>query len=557
MADKYFLKLYRNAVESPSDLCFELRKNSGLVDFYSHAEFLSRIEAAAACLSAKGLGRGQIVLIFAQHGIGMLSAFFGAQLLGAIPSFMPPPTAKQSLDAWRANHTALIDRIAPALLVAEPDCLDAAEALSEIPVLSTSELEISRQEQALRPVADIDDVAFLQHSSGTTGLKKGVTVTYRQLLEQVDIYRGDLGLVPGHATIVSWLPLYHDMGLITATLMPFTLGVPVRAIDTMSWLADPVSFIDLLADSPNAYAWMPDFAFRYLAKRVKPPQSPGALAGVRAITNCSEPCKAESMEAFIQRFAPAGLPRESVRVCYAMAEYVFAVTQTSPGESFAELIVDRDAYETNRRVLPLSEANTPSGKRIVSVGKPIARTEVRIEEGLEEGAIGEIQVRGPSLCSGYFKNPDLTRERFVDGWYRTGDLGFLHAGELYVSGRKDDMIIVRGRNLYAHDMEQAILAVRGLKPGRAVAFGVDNLRFSSQDVVIAAEVEGEPDLAHVEAQIRDVIMGGFNISPIEILLLPLNTMSKTTSGKISRSENLRKFEDGSLQRAARGEHGQQ
>jgi fatty-acyl-CoA synthase len=539
MAGRYFDALERHVRNNPAATFFELRSDEGEPTELSYRHMRDGIGIAAALLRDQGVGPGEVVLIFAQHSAGMLLAFFGAQWLGAIPSFMPPPTVKQDGEAWLASHAALVARLEPACIVSEPGCLDQVALLRDAPVLSTATIEQARPGiDCPRHEMPDDAPAFLQHSSGTTGLKKGVIVTYRQLLAQIDAYADAIGFVAAQDRIVSWLPLYHDMGLIAATLTPFALGAPVRIIATFSWLANPTSIIDLLVATPNSFAWLPNFAFAYLAQRGRVPAAPDALAHVKAIINCSEPCKEQAMDAFHDRFRPAGLSRSSVRVCYAMAEYVFAVTQTAAGRP-PVLAVDRTALETRREILPASPQGGAT-QRIASVGKPIDGAQVRIDAAQGE-AVGEICIAGPALCAGYYRNPELSARKFRDGWYHSGDLGFLWEGELYVTGRADDLIIVRGRNIYAHDIEEILTRLPGVKAGRAVAFGIDNARAGTQDLVVMAETAPDAVPADIERHAREAILATFGTSPTAIRLVEPNRLVKTSSGKISRSENRAQF----------------
>jgi fatty-acyl-CoA synthase len=541
----YFDGLTSGVRHSPDAPFFSLQVGRKPAVSISYGEMEERVQASAAMLSDAGVGQGDVVLIFAQHSVGMLQAFFGAQLLGAVPAFMPPPTPRQDLAAWNASHQQLIARIRPALIVSEPACLDQVRALGGATLFDTGAIEAAPTPAIRRShEVDLDAVAFLQHSSGTTGLKKGVVVTYRQLLAQIDSYKQAIGLRQGESAIVSWLPLYHDMGLIAATLTPFALGAPVKIVDTFSWLADPSVFIDLLVQTPNAFAWLPNFAFAYLAQRGKLPADPAALAHVRAVINCSEPCKAEPMEAFRKRFAAAGLPETAVQTCYAMAEYVFAVTQTQFDAPPRVLSLDSAVLENEHRVCVATET-TPQVRNMVSVGRPVAGCEVRIQAA-DETLVGEVLVRGSSLCDGYRNNPELTAKKFRDGWYATGDYGFFHDGELYITGRGDDLIIVRGKNLYAHDIEEVVSGIEGVKAGRAVAFGVDEAVASTQALVIAAETTDVRDAPTLTNLIREAVTAAFGVSPLDIVLMDLDSLVKTTSGKISRSENSKRYLAGSL-----------
>lgn len=507
----------------------------------SFSHMRKRISDTAQNFSELGVQEGDVVLIFAQHSEGMLLAFFGAQWLGAIPSFMPPPTVKQDLASWASAHQKIVERINPKLVISEPSCAGHVSALCTGQLISTDTIEKwPAREDRPQVDANLDQIAFLQHSSGTTGLKKGVTVTYRQLLSQLDSYGATIGF-DDTANVVSWLPIYHDMGLIAATLLPMWAGASVRIIDTFAWLSNPGVMISLLAGCPQAYCWLPNFAFNYLAKRSRVELTESSLENVRAVINCSEPCKQNDMEAFKARFEPHGLPPNVVQVCYAAAEYVFGMTQTSFTAPLTALSVDANVLETENRIT-LTDGEGIRSKIIVEVGTPIAGAEIRIGDHAADGIVDEIIIRGPSLCNGYFKNEETTKEKFKNGWYHTGDLGFRYDGRFYVTGRIDDLVIVRGKNIYAHDVEQLASMVKGVKPGRVTAFGVEDTS-GTQQLVLAVETTGDVSSKVLKAGINDSIHASFGIVPSDTIIVEENSLVKTTSGKISRSANQKAYLD--------------
>jgi len=539
----YFKALTNRSERSPGDIFFEFHSNVAR-EAISYLEMRQKIAASAAFFCAQGVAPGDVVLIFAQHGPGLLLSLLGAQWLGAVPALMPPPTSKQNLDAWIEAHGALIARLRPALVVASPECLDQVRALDDGAIVSTQAVERAPSVDDLtRPVEldDLDRIAFLQHSSGTTGLKKGVAVTYRQLFAQLDGYAERLGLDPETARVVSWLPLYHDMGLVAATLLPFYFALPVTVIETFAWLSDPGRFMTLLSGACDVYCWLPNFAFRHLARRVTLEAGSLDLSGVRGVINCSEPCKASDMQAFATRFADDGLAPSALRTCYAMAEYVFAVTQTARDEKPRILDVDADALERDQVASPTNGGSGRS-RALVSVGRALKSVELRIGDGLTDGQVGEIALRGPSLCSGYYRNPALTATRFIDGWYLTGDLGFIDGSELFITGRGEDLIIVRGKNLYAHDIEAVIGDTPGVKPGRCVAFGVEDALAGTQILVLVAEIEDPARAAEVRREINGRVLDAAGVAPSAIVTTALDTLIKTTSGKISRRANRERYQ---------------
>ena len=550
----YFSRMMQRAHADPDAPCYVFEDGKAETSA-TCAEFNAGIQKAAARLDELGVSSGEIVLIFAQHGELMLHAFFGAQLLGAIPAFMPPPTERQDMTSWEKSHRTLCQRIEPKLILADESALAPLQHFGNGQTLELSEIaafpDIEPAAYRMHMAAPAS-IAFLQHSSGTTGLKKGVMVTYEQLDAQIEAYAKTLGL-DGTERVVSWLPIYHDMGLIAGTILPFVVGLPVHWIHTFAWLARPQIFMTALARTPNAIAWLPNFAFPYLARQARDVLARDALSGVKAIINCSEPCKSRDVAAFIDRFSAYGLPPAATQVCYAMAEYVFAVTQTAAGKLPTTLAVAGERLRLEGRAVPA--VGDAAAVTFLSCGVPIPGVAIRIMHRtndhigvreIGECEVGEIEISGSSLCAGYYRNEALTAERFVDGWYRTGDQGFIDGGELYVTGRLDDLIIIRGRNLYAHDIEASINSVQVSKAGRCVALGVPDDRLGTQRLVILAEEAGHrAELA--EAAIIDRVYSEFGISPSEVIIVAGGVLTKTTSGKISRSANLAKYLSGQLE----------
>jgi len=546
MPHPFFDKFLQTADNEPAKICFDLYDQPSIASGreISFEIMQQRIGAAAALFLDLKVGKGDIVLIFAQHSLGKLAAFFGAQWIGAIPAFMPPPTVKQDMAAWVKSHSQIIDRIRPALVVSEPLSADHVKALGVECVISTTDVERLPSTGLSEPLpVEWDDIAFLQHSSGTTGLKKGVTVTYRQLVAQIEAYASQIR-IDSDCNIISWLPIYHDMGLIAATLLPMKCGVSVKLIDTFAWLSNPSMLIELLASSPKSYCWLPNFAFNYLAKRTRITLEPDALRDVRAVINCSEPCKIADMQAFTNRFISSGLRVEAAQVCYAAAEYVFAMTQTDVDRKVEAVFVDARKLEDEHRAVVCAETDADA-KPIVPVGQIVPGAQIRIGVDLPDGEVGEIQIRGPSLCSGYFRNEALSETKFRDGWYHTGDLGFRLGDVFFVTGRMDDLIIVRGKNIYAHDVEAVAGAVPGVKPGRAIAFGIDD-KSGTQALAVAVEVVENAERKAVQLDVNAQIGNIFGIVPADVCVVSENTLIKTTSGKISRSENKKRYIEGSL-----------
>jgi fatty-acyl-CoA synthase len=279
------------------------------------------------------------------------------------------------------------------------------------------------------------------------------------------------------------------MGLIACFLLPMYLGIEIVSLDAFEWTSRPYILLEAIETKSATHVWLPNFAFNHIA-RTTPRSRRYDLSSLRSIINCSEPCKPTTFAAFLDRFQDEGVSAEKLQVCYAMAETVFAVTNTIPDQPVREIEIDRSALYSEGLVRVPARGN--SAISLLSNGQPIEGAEVRIlRDGqfVSDGSVGEICVQATFLFSGYFTDSDATKNAMIGDWYRTGDLGFIWGGHLYVTGRLKDIIIVNGRNYYAHDIEDIASGVPGLKPGRAVAFGIYVPSTGSEQIVVVAERE--------------------------------------------------------------------
>lgn len=507
---------------------------------------LWREAARHAChLRRCGVQSGEVVVIILPHAPELLYAFLGAMLAGAIPSFMPPPSVKQDPEFYWRSHEKLFARLGSgALLCGREHRAMIERNLPRLPLRLLS-VEAAQGEPADFVSEDVAPgrAALLQHSSGTTGLKKGVALSHRAILRQVAAYGDALGLRRDDR-IVSWLPLYHDMGLIACFLLPLIAGIPVVMLDPFEWVVNPRSLFAAITRHRPTLCWQPNFAFHHLCRTVRP--SPEFdLSSMRMWIDCSEPCYADTQRLFARTFGGIGVNPVQLQVCYAMAETVFAATQTLPGALPRILSADAEALRIEHRFLPAADGRP--GRELLSVGKAIPALQVRILDGagawLPDGRVGTITIAGECLFDGYFGLIGETQRKLRDGWYRTGDLGFLHDGELYVTGRVDDLIIVHGRNYYAHELEHAVSQVPGVHPGRAVACGWFRPDVGSEEMVVIAERATAPAIAdaRLAQEIKRALLDAAGLLVYDVRVVGPGWLVKTTSGKISRRENLGKY----------------
>ena len=504
----------------------------------------------AALFQAAGLEPGCVIFIVLKHHRELYDAFLGAMMAGFIPSFLPYATPKQNPESYWAAHAALFRRVTPGMIVTfagnEAPVHAALGPDSATRVLS---VEAARGMAPPAPVPvprSAETVALLQHSSGTTGQKKGVMLTHGQIERQIASYAASLGFT-GDDIVASWLPLYHDMGLFSSFLMPIMLGATILSLDPFEWVAAPHRLLQVVAEGRASHCWMPNFAFSHIRRYVEAAQPPRQdLSTLRAIISCSEPVRADTLAQFRSYFADQGLSPAAPQACYAMAETVFAVTQSDVSRPVRTLRIDPVALtERGQPVRRLSEG----GAEHVSNGRPIAGIRVRIKTaagvvevcpGARSEAAGEIQVSGDFVFDGYYRNPEGTAQAFTeDGWYRTGDIGFCDEGEIFVCGRTKELLIIHGKNYYVGDIEQVLSAIGGVKPGRAVVFDIFDPETDSDECVVMAETElDDPaSLRSLKREIRERVAQRLTLQVRSIELVAPGTLVKTTSGKMSRSEN--------------------
>ncbi len=519
----------------------------------------------AQAIKTAGIQPGEVVVLILQHGEALINAFFGAVLHGAIPAIMPFLTEKLSPDIYRRSLTALFEITAPAAVITYPEFSNeirqALQTDSSVRVVLTSTDIFPAPEVDFDSISGLqrkpEDIVLLQHSSGTTGLQKGVALSHQAVFNQLHSYSQALGLNSSDV-IVSWLPLYHDMGLIAGFILPILCQVPLILISPFDWVRAPHRLLQVVSEYTGTLTWLPNFAYNFCAQKIRERELDGVdLSSWRAVINCSEPMYWSSHQLFLERFQPYGLRAEALATCYAMAENVFAVTQ---GGIERPVTVDRVSQESLlSKHIALPASNGETAVNMLSAGDLIANTQVRVVDenkvDLPERYIGEIALQSDCMLTGYYNRDDLTEKAFHQGWYLTGDLGYVAGGELYITGRKKDMIIVGGKNIYPQDLESLASEVPGIHPGRVVAFGVPNEETGTEDVVIVAEtdlLENAPDqtsdtgnpserLNQIANEIRQRVTRGSDIALRYVKIVDRGWLLKTSSGKVARNANRDKY----------------
>jgi acyl-CoA synthetase (AMP-forming)/AMP-acid ligase II len=465
-------------------------------------------------------------------------------MLGAIPSIMPPPSPKQRHDLFWSGHATLYERLQPKWIIASSRVRQAYE--SHLPEFASRIVEpagLAKAEQSAGAplmVPEPGDIAFVQHSSGTTALKKGVALTHEKVVRHIDRYAHFLGL-NSDSVIASWLPIYHDMGLIACFMLPICQGATVIVLDPLEWSARPQRLLEAIDGHDATHVWLPNFAFEHLCNGTREPQKYD-LSSLKAVIDCSEPCRRASLERFSVHFTPSGLGPKVVGACYAMAENVFAVTQTPIGRPIRVLRIAEDAIGEG---FEIELSGSALGMDVVSCGFPLPGIQLRIvneqRTPLSDNFIGEIAIATDTLFEGYLGDEDLSKAALDGEWYYTGDLGFIAGGELFVLGRRDDMIVAFGRNILAYEVEAVLNQINGIIPGRAVAFAVESDRLGTRELAVMCEASEGIAADAIKKSVRAAIEASSGLAPRHVVVLSKGSLAKTTSGKISRSANRQLF----------------
>lgn len=544
---------------TPDRIALSLQFSNGDDLSITNYQLLLGASSYARALSSVGIKPGEVVVLILQHGEDLVYAFWGAILHGAIPSIMPFLTEKLSPERYRADLSALISVTQPAAIVTYPEfesgvrsALKGGDSVREVIVSNAVEKANALDFDSLAGFQrKPEDIVILQHSSGTTGLQKGVALSHRAVFNQLDAYGKALKLTENDV-IVSWLPLYHDMGLIAGFIMPILSGVHLVLQSPFDWVRAPYKLMRAVTKYRGTLSWLPNFAYNFCAQKIRDRHLEGVdLSTWRAVINCSEPVRSESHLAFYEKFKSHGLKREALQTSYAMAENVFAVTQSPPGGEPTVLAVDREAFMSERVAKLINETNlgdnSKSAMKMMSSGRLLKNVQVKVldenRNELPERTIGELAIKSDCMLTGYYHRDDATQQAFHDGWYLTGDYGFISDGEVYVSGRKKDMIIVGGRNVYPQDLESLTYEVAGVHAGRSVAFGMYNEEEGTEEVVVIAEVDSDDpaEQQKIADAIRQHVTKNSAIALRYVKAVDSKWILKTSSGKTARSANKEKF----------------
>lgn len=522
------------AAKRDSHRGFTFQDGDGRETEASFAALLPLVHARAAALQAAGVRPGDRVALVENDVRTFVETFLALVECGAVAVPMAPPAYVAAREHYVA-HVRTILAAARARLVLVGPSSSAFFVPEELPegvrVVATTSL--AAPAGAFDPVRiGADDLAFLQFTSGSTGVPKGVRVTHGALVANIRAFMRRLEADPERDRGVSWLPLYHDMGLIGFVLAPLYCGVPCVLLPTVRFVRKPTVWLEAIQRHTGTITFAPSFALSLLMRRVRPGDvARWDLSSIKAFGCGAEPIHAETLAAFVEHFAPAGLRSSMLVPAYGLAESCLAVTMKRIGAP----LVTRARVDARGR-----------GHVDVGCGEPLEGHHVEIRgpagEVLPEGREGEVWTSGPSLADGYDGHPQATAKTFAEGKLRTGDLGYVRDGQLFVTGRIKDLVIVHGRNYHPHAFEWATAEVDGVRAGSVVAFSRPGSE-TEELVILAETTRPSPELKRA---IAVHVQQHCEVTPTVIELLPPGTLPKTSSGKLRRGEARRAYLDGAI-----------
>jgi len=498
--------------------------------------------AYAAGLAAAGLMPGQTVAIMLPTSKEYLFTFYGTLLAGGIPVPLYPPARLTTIEDHLTRHVGILKSCGAALMVTIPEAKPIAwllraqvESLRAVMVPA----DFSSDSSFIPVKATSGQIGFLQYTSGSTGQPKGVVLTHANLLANVRAM-GKAARTTSADVFVSWLPLYHDMGLIGGCFATMYLSFPVVLMSPLAFLARPSQWLRAIHRHGGTISGGPNFCYELCLRRIPEHELEGLdLSSWRFAFNGAEPVSPETMTAFTEKFARWGFRKNAMSPVYGLAECSVGLAFTPPGEPWQVDLLDREQFSSSGEAVPAREGD-PAPLKVVACGRAIPDHELRVVDGagleLQDRVEGALQFRGPSATGGYYRNPETTKALFDGEWLNTGDRAYLADGMLYLTGREKDIIIRGGRNISPYELEEAVGDIQGVRRGCVAVFGSMDAASGTERIVVLAETR-QMDAASRETirqRINDLALNLIGSPVDDIVLAPPHTVPKTSSGKIRR-----------------------
>ncbi len=547
------LMLYGKQAPDKAHIYFQ--GEDGKEEVLTYGQLLQRSLQMAEGMRRRGIGEGDTVAIMQPTNLGFFYTFFGTLLVGGIPVPIYPPFRMHMLEAYAKTESRILTNAEVRMLVT----FEQAETLSRllqgfVPSLKqvTTVSELMQPELLARPYEPkLDDKAFIQYTSGSTADPKGVLLSHYNLLSNIRAYGKAIKLQPDDVA-VSWLPLYHDLGLIGMWLGSLYHGIPLVLMTPFSFLNRPERWLWTVHHHRGTLIGAPNFAYELCIHKIEPALIEGLdLSSVRMAANGAEKVYPRTLEQFAEKFAPYGFKRDALFPVYGLAESTVGLILPPVGREFKVDHVDRKQLEKEKYARPSQEKNALA---FVSCGSPIEGHEVRITDDdsreLPERHVGTLQFRGPSSMQGYYNNSRATKAVLHDGWIDSGDLAYQAEGEIYITGRRKDLIIKAGRNLYPAEIEELVGEIAGVRQGCVTAFSVSDAGHGTEQLVVVAETreKNASDRSEIIKKINEALTSALDVVPDRVVLVSPHMVPKTSSGKLQRAACKNLYLQGKLER---------
>ena len=549
-----------HVLHQPDRTHIQIYQDDGKGEAISYLQLKTEASKVAAGLQQIGLVPAEAVAIMLPSGPDYFYSYFGILIAGGVPVPIYPPARPSQLEDHMRRHARILDNCLTKILITVPEAKRVAQLLrSQVlnlkHIITVEELNSSGTVLA-PPVLNANDIAFIQYTSGSTGNPKGVVLTHANLLANIRAM-GQVVQAGPDDVFVSWLPLYHDMGLIGAWLGSLYYAALFVVMQPLGFLARPERWLWAIHHYKGTLAASPNFGYEYCESRINDEDIEGLdLSSWRAAFNGAEAVSPDSIKNFERRFSTYGFKRKSMMPVYGLAE-------SSVGLAFPALdrgpqidYIDRMIFMRSGEAKQVAE-NDPLALKFVSSGPPLKKHQIRVIDAtdfeLPERHEGRIEFCGPSSTTGYYRDAIKTRELFHGDWLDTGDLGYIANGELYVTGRIKDIIIRAGRNIYPHELEEAVGNVDGIRTGRVAVFGSEDKQTRTERLIVLAETrsKGPDERQRIRSEINTIAIDLIGGPPDEVVLAPPGTVLKTSSGKIRRTASREIFENGEIGKTQR------
>ncbi|MGQ0434949.1 MAG: AMP-binding protein [Microthrixaceae bacterium] len=501
-----------------------------------YAQLHEEAKQYAANLQARGVGPGSHVALLGPTSHPLVTAIQATWLAGATVVVLPLPMRLSSIDEFVAQTRARITHADVSLVLVDPELAPFIEPRPGDPPMVGWDALQDPGPAYKRPEDDLDALAILQFTSGSTTDPKGVMLPHRTVGANLDAIELATSLDPDDDCLVSWLPLYHDMGLVGLFSLSLTTGTPLVLGAPTDFMAGPSRWMEWISQYGGTATAGPNFSYVLAARALRRAEVLD-LSRLRIALNGAEPVDPATVASFLEAGERHGLRPGAVFPAFGMAEVAIAGTFPEPMSGMRTDPVDRRVLETERYAAPC-EPDRDGVRHLAILGRPVHGLEIRVVDPitgalLTDREVGELEIRGTSVTPGYYKRPEANAELFHDGWLRTGDLAYLLDGEMVMCGRIKDMIIVGGRNVFPEDIERALSDVDGVRAGNVIAFGVDDAQ-GKEGLVVVAESKSD-DLPEVRRSVAERVRNAVGLPAKDIVLVLPGSLPKTSSGKLQRS----------------------